>query len=85
MKIDIKNLPESIELSHEIIVLLHQELAAYKTKYESMMEQIRLAKQKRFSSSSEKNILQPDIFDEAGVELPDEVKSSYKTTKILLK
>jgi hypothetical protein len=33
-----------------------------------------MAKQQRFSPSSEKNILQPDLFDEAGVELSEEVK-----------
>ena len=39
-----------------------------------MLEEIRLAKQYRFGPSSEKNILQSDLFDEAGIELPEEVK-----------
>ncbi len=78
MKIDIENLPKSTESLHEIVVSLYHELTTYKTKYESILEQIRLAKQKRFASSSEKNLLQPDIFDEAGVELPDEVKEQLQ-------
>lgn len=40
----------------------------------NLLEEIRLAKQHRFAPSSEKNILQSDLFDEAGIELPEEVK-----------
>ncbi len=80
MKIDIKNLPKSQDALKDIIIYLHQslndeksELAIYKQKYACLIEEIRLAKQQRFAPSSEKNVLQSDLFDEAGVELPEEV------------
>ena len=88
MRIDTKNLPNSLELSHEIILSLHQsltekenELTSFKSKYEGLIEQIRLAKLQRFAPKSEKNVLQADIFDEAGVELPDEVKAQLSDEK----
>ena len=64
-----------INLSRQEITLSQRELASYKEKYERLIEEIRLAKQQRFSPSSEKNSLQPDIFDEAGVELPEDVQA----------
>ncbi|MDP1573392.1 MAG: IS66 family transposase [Coxiellaceae bacterium] len=60
---------------------MHQEAEAYKSKYESILEQLRLAKQKRFATSSEKNLLQPDIFDEAGVDLPEAVTQQLSEEK----
>lgn len=74
MEIDIKNLPKSPELLEKMIVALQYELTAYKEKYARLIEEIALAKQQRFSPSSEKNILQSDLFDEAGTELPTEIK-----------
>jgi transposase len=74
MEIDIKNLPKSPELLEKIIIELQVELTAYKEKYARLIEEIALAKQQRFSPSSEKNSLQLDLFDEAGNELPAEVK-----------
>lgn len=81
MKIDIENLPKSSEELKNIIFLLHQslsekenELSSFKSKYDNLIEQIRLAKQQRFGKKSESNLLQSDLFDEAGVELSDEVK-----------
>jgi transposase len=87
MKLDIKSLPKSPELLAKIIMdlaskleakekIIEQskaELATYKQKYACLIEEIRLAKQQRFSPSSEKNILQVDLFDEAGIELPSEI------------
>lgn len=52
----------------------HAELSSYREKYNYLIEQLCLAKQQRFSPSSEKNLQQGDLFDEAGIELPDEVK-----------
>lgn len=89
MEIDIANLPKSKELLEQIIISLHQstqslhqslhetqtELASFKERYIRLLEEIRLAKQQRFSSSSEKDALQPDLFDEPGVALSDEVKA----------
>ncbi len=80
MKIDIENLPQSHDALKEMIIFLQQslhqnqsEFAAYKQKYACLIEEIRLAKQQRFAPSSEKNVLQSDLFDEAGAELPEEV------------
>jgi transposase len=97
MKIDIENLPESRELLHKIIYDLHAslnktnaEFSSYKEKYARLLEELCLNKNRLYASSSEKNILQSDLFDEAGVELPDELKdqlndvvdvNSYKRKK----
>jgi transposase len=74
MKIDIKNLPTSAEELQKIIFLQQQEIADYKDRYIRLLKKIKLERARVFSPSSEKNILQPDMFDEAGVELPEEVK-----------
>jgi transposase len=74
MKIDIENLPNSPELLHKIIFDMQAEIASYKEKYARLWEEFRLNKSRLFSSTSEKNILQADLFDEAGVELSDEIK-----------
>lgn len=81
MEINLSNLPTSQEKLKDIIFYLHQslhqnqsELALYKQKYTELIEAIRLAKQQRFAPSSEKNVLQLDLFDEAGIELPKEVQ-----------
>lgn len=88
MKIDIKNLPKSAEDLKDIILSLHQsfsetqikltekenELSSFKSKYENLLEQFKLAKQQRFGAKSESNLAQPDMFDEAGVDLSCEVK-----------
>ena len=74
MKITIKDIQESPEKFYQMLVDSQTELASYKLKYINLLEEIRLAKQHRFSPSSEKNILQPDLFDEAGIELPEDVK-----------
>jgi transposase len=82
MKVDIKNLPESLKELQNIVLSLHQsltekenELFSFKSKYENLIEQIKLAKQERFGVKSESNLLQPDLFDEAGVALSDEIKA----------
>ncbi|MEO8402443.1 MAG: IS66 family transposase [Gammaproteobacteria bacterium] len=74
MKIDINNLPSSAEQLQKIIFLQQQEIADYKDRYVRLLEKIKLERTRVFSPSSEKNILQSDLFDEAGVELPEEAK-----------
>lgn len=74
MKITIKNIQKSPEKFYQMLVDAQAELASYKIKYANLLEEIRLAKQHRFAPSSEKNVLQPDMFDEAGVDLSEEVK-----------
>lgn len=74
MEITIKDIQESPEKFYQMLIESQTELASYKLKYANLLEEIRLAKQYRFGSSSEKNILQSSLFDEAGIELPEEVK-----------
>jgi transposase len=78
MEIDIKNLPKSPELLEKLVLNLQNELIAFKAKYARMFEEFRLSKLRSFAPSSEKNLLQPDIFDEPGVELPEEVKAQLE-------
>ena len=85
MKMAIKKQQKSPELFEKIIADLQlkldsqaQELASYKEKYARLIEELLLAKQQRFSPSSEKNILQVDLFDEPGIELSDEVKEQLE-------
>jgi transposase len=78
MKLDVKNLSSSPELLHQIIVDLQSELIGYKEKYVRLIEELRLARQHRFAPSSEKNIGQPDLFDEAGVELTEELQAQIE-------
>ena len=77
----IDELPSSLAESHKLILSLQQELAAEKIKYGYLIEQIRLAKQERFASSSEKNIYQADLFDEAGIE-SEEIEEQQETIEI---
>ena len=74
MKIDIENLPTSVEELHKIIVTLQYEHAAQKERYARLLEEFRLERSCRFGSSSEKDRFQQDLFDEAGIELTDELK-----------
>src|SRR6185312_6734252 len=74
MKIDLENLPDSAELLKKIIFDMQVEFASYKEKYARLLEELRLNKSYLYSSSSEKNSLQSDLFDEAGIELSDEIK-----------
>lgn len=83
MEIDTENLPDSPDLLRKIIFDMRSELSIYKEKYARLIEEIRLAKQHRFSPSSEKNLLQPDLFDEAGIELPEEVKEQLEEEVII--
>lgn len=96
MKTSTKILPRSSEALEKIIIDLtaqlenkqkiidqsKAEISLYKEKYARLIEEIRLAKQQRFSSSSEKNILQPDLFDEAGIELPEEIKEQISEEEV---
>lgn len=78
MEIDLKNLPNSPELLQKMLFQMQTELISYKEKYIRLIEELRLARQQRFAPSSEKNILQPDLFDEAGVELTDELQAQIE-------
>jgi transposase len=76
MEINVNSLPKTPEELIQLVYRLTAELSSYKEKYTYLVEQVRLAKQQRFSFSSEKSLLQADLFDEAGIELPEEVKET---------
>jgi transposase len=85
MELNIENLPKSPDLLEKIIVDLYLELtkqkvefSQYKEKYSCLLEELKLAKQKQFSPSSEKNPFQRDLFDEAGIDLPEEIKAQLE-------
>ncbi len=50
------------------------ELSIVRLKFDHLLEQFRLAQQRHYSRSSEKDLIQYDIFDEAGVALSAEAK-----------
>lgn len=50
-----------------------------------MIEEIRVAKQQRLPPKSEKNIYQQSLFDEAGIELPEEVKAELEEDDVEVK
>jgi len=89
MKKNTEILTRSPEALEKIIIDLtaqldqsRTELSLYKEKYARLIEEIRLARQQRFSFSSEKNILQSDLFDEAGIELPEELRDQLGEEEI---
>lgn len=81
MKINLKKLPKTVEELEKIILLQHQEIEkhqlaiiSYKERYIRLLEEFKLEKSRRFGSSSEKNMLQSDLFDEPGIEITGELK-----------
>lgn len=80
MKINIKKLPKTVEELEKIILLQQQEIIAYKERYIRLLEEFKLEKSRHYSSSSEKNIHQSDLFDEAGIALVGELKDQLDDT-----
>lgn len=87
MEIAIEKLPKSIEQLQEIIVLQQQEIEkhkqeilSYKERYNRLLEAFKLEKHHRFAPSSEKNVYQPDLFDEPGEIISEEVKAQLDDT-----
>jgi len=76
----IMNMANEIDRQQKVIAQSQAEIATYKQKYATLIEEICLARQQRFASSSEKNILQQDLFDEPGIELSDEVREQLQNT-----
>ncbi len=94
MEIDLENLPnDHTELkrilkvfylkSHEKIKNLESKKEHWQLKYESLLESFKLAQQHRYGASSEKNILQDDLFDEADAPIPSEDEAS-STDRIIV-
>jgi transposase len=87
MKINIKKLPKTVEELEEIIFLQQreieknkQEITSHKERYIRLLEEFKLEKSRHYASSSEKNILQSDLFDEAGIKLDGELKDQLDDT-----
>jgi transposase len=76
----IREMTDTIDHQQQIITLSKAEAATYKQKYAALIEELRLNRQQRFAPSSEKNILQQDLFDEPGTELSDELKAQLEST-----
>ena len=81
MKINIKKLPKTIDELEKIIFLQQQEIEkhkheiiSHKERYVRLLEEFKLEKSRHYSSSSEKNIFQSDLFDEPGIEPAGELK-----------
>lgn len=55
----------------QTVIDLKLEIEEWKNKYNSILEQYRLSQQRQYTSSSEKNILQGELFDEAGAEIKE--------------
>ena len=51
---------------------LENQTAHWQLKYESLLESFKLAQQHRYGASSEKNLLQDELFDEADTPIPSE-------------
>jgi transposase len=87
MEINILKLPKSLTELEKIILLQQQEIEqhkqeiiSYKERYIRLLEELKLEKSRQFSSSSEKNIFQTDLFDEPGIELEGELKDQLDDT-----
>jgi transposase len=94
MKINIKKLPKSLEELEKIILIQQQEIEiqknkiliqqqeiiSHKERYIRLLEEFKLEKAHRFSSSSEKKIFQSDLFDEADIDLIEELKDQLDDT-----
>ena len=87
MEINIKNLPKSAEELAKIILLQQQEIEknkqeiiSHKERYIRLLEEFKLEKSRIYGASSEKNIYQSDLFDEAGIDLVDELKDQLEDT-----
>lgn len=63
------------------IQALEQEKATYKAKFEFLFEQFKLSKQRQFGSSSESNLLQDSLFDEAQAPIPEAAQARIDTEK----
>ena len=78
-------LPQSLHESHALILSQQEEILQLQARYRQMLEQFKLAQQRKFSRSSESNVLQLELqFDEADSvpvqELPIEEENTITVT-----
>lgn len=64
--VELKNL---LMASHKKIQSLESRVEQWQLKYESLLESFKIAQQHRYGASSEKNVLQEDLFDEVDAPL----------------
>lgn len=76
----ILQLQNEIEEKNKIIEKQKQEIISHRACYIRLLEQLKLEKLRRYSSSSEKNPLQSDLFDEPGIELDQELNDLLDDT-----
>lgn len=76
---DVAQLQEKIQELKVQLIKATEQSTLWERKYNSMLEQFKLAQQRQFSTSSEKNLLQKDFFDEVG---EFEAKSDNETQAI---
>lgn len=72
----------AIHQSQLEIKKLYQEKTHWQDKYESLLESFRLSKLRQFTASSEKHILQDDLFDEADAPIPDQADDAEQTLTV---
>ena len=77
----ILSLQEQVDKITEEKVKTESELSTVRLKLDYVLEQFKLSKQRQFGRSSEKELVQYDIFDEAGITLPDEAKEDISDKK----
>jgi transposase len=65
---------QEIEKKDYRIKSQQQEIISQKERYIRLLEEFKLERSRRFSSSSEKNLFQSDLFDEPGIEILGELK-----------
>ena len=76
-------IPTSIEEKDALIRALLEENAQLKQQYLRVLEQFKLAQQRRFTRSSESNVLQMELqFDEAEAVLPEELPQEDNTITV---
>lgn len=70
---------DAITIQNELEELKKQ-VAHWKEKYYQIIEQFKLAQQQQYSSSSEKNVLQEELFDEADAPIEEDIPDQKEIT-----
>lgn len=76
----ILNQQQEIETQRNKIQKQQEEIISHKERYIRLLEEFKLEKSRVYGASSEKNIYQSDLFDEAGIELAGELKDQLDDT-----
>jgi len=71
---------QKIQTQQEEIEKHKQAILSHTSRYLQLLEAFKLERQRRFGASTEKSILQSDLFDEVGIELTGELKDQLDDT-----